>query len=58
MDDQVKRLTVAESNGGEVTHIARREASDAERLGERHDPSTNPKPRSAKRRSTSIALAS
>ena len=41
MHDQVKRLTIPESNGREVTHIARREASDAKRLGERHDRSVN-----------------
>ena len=41
MHNQVKRMTIPESNGGEVTHIARDKATDAERLGERHDRSVN-----------------
>ncbi len=37
MNHQVERPAVAESNGGEVTHVARREAAYAERLGQRYD---------------------
>jgi hypothetical protein len=34
---QLERAAVAESKGGEVTHVARRQTTDAERLGKGHD---------------------
>jgi len=37
MNHQFERAAVAESNGCEVTHAARSQTTDAERLGERHD---------------------
>jgi len=37
MNHQLERTAVAESNGREVTHIARGQTMDAERFGERHD---------------------
>jgi len=36
MNHQVECAAVTEPNGGEVTHVARREAADAKRLRERH----------------------
>ena len=35
VNHQVKRPAVAESNGGEVTHVARCQTADAKGLGER-----------------------
>ena len=37
MDDQVEWAAVTQSNGREVTHVACRQTTDAECLGERHD---------------------
>ena len=37
MNHQVERAAVAKSNSGEMTHVARRQATDAERLGERYN---------------------
>ena len=37
MHDQLERPAVTESNGGEMTHVARGQSTDAERLGQRHD---------------------
>ena len=37
MNHQFKRVSVTQSNGREVTHIARGQTTNAERLGERHD---------------------
>ena len=37
MHDQLERLAVTESNGGEVAHVARREPTHTERLGQSHD---------------------
>lgn len=36
MDRQLEPAATGESNGGEVAHVARREAVNAERLGQRH----------------------
>jgi len=53
---QLERTALAESNGGKVAHVARRQTADAERLGERHDRSVNEaQGKISKRRSTSIA---
>jgi hypothetical protein len=37
MNHQVERPAVPTSNGAEVTHVARCQATDAERLGERYN---------------------
>ena len=41
MNHEVERPAVPESNGSEVTHVARCQPTDAERLGQRHDRSVN-----------------
>jgi hypothetical protein len=41
MNHQLKRASVAESNGCEVTHVSRRQTTDAKRLGERDNRSIN-----------------
>jgi hypothetical protein len=33
MTHQLERAAIAESDGGEVTHVARRQMTDAERCG-------------------------
>ena len=37
MNHEVEGAAVEESNGREMTHIARGQPTDTERLGERHD---------------------
>ena len=37
MNHQIKRAAVTQSNGGKVTHVARGQSTDAERLGKRYD---------------------
>jgi len=37
MDDEVERAAVTQSDGDKVTQVARRQTTDAERLGERYD---------------------
>jgi hypothetical protein len=37
MDDQVERTTIPESNSREMTHIACRQTTSTENLGERHN---------------------
>ena len=37
MNHQFKRAAVTQANGREVTHIARGQTANAERLGEGHD---------------------
>ena len=37
MNDEIECTTITESNRGEVTHVACRQSTDAQRLGERHD---------------------
>jgi hypothetical protein len=37
MNDEIERTTtITESNSGEVTHVACRQSTDAEQLGQRH----------------------
>jgi hypothetical protein len=37
MNDEIEGTAITESNSGEVTHVARRQSTDAQRLGQRHD---------------------
>ena len=37
LNHQVERAAVMQSNGGEVTHVARGQSTDPERLGKRYD---------------------
>lgn len=37
MNHQFTRPAVTQADGGEVTHVARGQPTDAERLGESHD---------------------
>jgi hypothetical protein len=37
MNDESEGTTITESDSGEVTHVARRQSTDAQRLGQRHD---------------------
>ena len=37
MNDQLEGAAVAQSNGREVTHVARRQPANTERFGERHN---------------------
>jgi len=41
MNDELERPAVPQSDGGEMTHIARGQTADAERLGQRNDRSVN-----------------
>ena len=36
MNDEIEGATITESNSGEVTHVACRQSTDAQRLGQRH----------------------
>jgi hypothetical protein len=37
MNDEIEGTTVTESNSSEVTHVACRQSSNAQRLGQSHD---------------------
>jgi hypothetical protein len=37
MNDELEGATITESSSGEVTHVARRQSTDAQRLGQRRD---------------------
>ena len=36
MNDEIERTTITESDSGEVPHVACRQSTDAQRLGQRH----------------------
>ena len=57
MNDEIEGTTITGSNRGEVTHVACRQSTDAQRLAQRHHRSVDKAqaPRSAKPRSTSMA---
>ena len=41
LNDEIERPAVPQSDGGEMTHIARGQTADAERFGHRNDRSVN-----------------